>query len=194
MRRKNGRSAHALIERLVRESMLVEADVEPFEPETHRALADDSIDEQIDNSLRHYEIVAQAAKNESIAGSSFFRRFINEADDDEAEGANDEKEHASDLAEPSKLASDSIDVQEFAGAVGRLIDGFVILIEIERAVFRRAHNFLLDNYDSSVADSFDRIMRKERMLDDDESERDIEEKDFAAPPARGAGYDVGGGA
>lgn len=182
---------------------IVEADVAPFEPDSHVPLENASIDDRVDDMLRDYEQQAAAAKNESIADVSIFRSFINEADDEETEeddaesDVDDSGDPAFDAeltaAEPTKLDVDEIDVQDFAGSVSRLIDDLTALVEVDRIIFRRAFNFLLQNYDPRVADEFQRIMRTERSIDDDESKWDIEERDFPAPTAVGAGYDVGGG-
>ena len=187
-----------LVERFVQECLkdrqrrLAEGEVEPFTPESEEPLNDASIDEQLDDFFRNYEVEARASKSEG--SNSFGRHFlVNEAEDDELAPEDDSIVTSDEDHPPSKLPVQEIDVQAFAGSVGRLIDGFTALIEVERTLLRRAHNFLLENYESSASEEFMRIMREERMLDDDESSWDIEEKDFAAPSAKGAGYDVGGG-
>lgn len=177
-------------------NVLNEAEVEPFEPETHQELEPSSIDDQIDDKLRSYELEARSAKNESSTRPGAYLREADEPADGEGAqpddvGPDDDDQTAA--AQAPQLSIDDIDISEFAGSVGRLIDDFAALIEVEKTIFRRAHNFLLGAYGPDVAEAFSSTMRRTRMLDDDEDREEIEDDDFRSPPAQGAGPDVGSG-
>lgn len=150
----------------------------------------DSLDAQVDRYLSDYEASSRTAKHEGRDFRQMIKRLMREAgDEDELGGdAGGEAETETEPApEPTKPSSDSIDIEEFANSVARLIQNYDTLLEVQSTLIRRATNFVSKNYDQTVIDGFEKAMRDKHGLVDGETKQEVDDEMFAAPPADRAG-------
>jgi hypothetical protein len=135
----------------------------------------DSLDEQIDRYFSEYESSAKVT-TEGYNFQKSLRQLLSEA----------EKEEKSD--EPiKKLGADSINVEDFANNVARLIENYDSLLEVRSTILRRAINFLSKSYDLDVADSLRDVLKSQHSMVDGKTKREVEEEEFVAPAADRAG-------
>ena len=146
----------------------------------------DSLDSQVDSYFNQYEVEAKSAKTEGLDFRMMSRRLISEEEDEEA-GGNDE------LATPSKLALDDIDVASFVNDVVRLIDNAGSLIEFRSTLARRARNFLSDSYDEEVLLAYDDELQREHGITAGKTPEESENDSSQPPAGANAGPSPGGG-
>jgi hypothetical protein len=178
-----GRLREALVQRGYQP--LVEGEVEE---------GGDSLDRQLDRYLNQYLKVSQ----ESIRGEardlrSAFRRFLYEADEDDADAEPSEDEKApddagtDDVAAESKPGVDDVDVEKFVDEVVNFIQNFQNLLEVKGTVVRRATKLLKEKFDDSVVKSFEDILMDKHSIEPGRSEGEVEADQFVAPYAGEAG-------
>lgn len=152
---------------------------------------DTSLDAQVDRYFSEYETEAKSSKNEGADFRRLLRRLL------EAEGDTTGNEAPADDGEGdagSKQGLDSIDLENFANSIVRLIDNYDSLLEVRSTITRRAKNFLAKAYSPDVVDAFDKVMREEHGIVPGESKTDVEDEEFQAPAADRAGEGGGGAA
>lgn len=142
----------------------------------------DSLDQQVDDLLISYESDAKIKeKNEAVDFNSMTRKFLTTLS--EAEG--DEKEK---VEEPKKkLTSEDINIEKFTSDVVRLIDNYDSLLEVRNTLARRAINFLMDNYDPSVANEFKIVLEDQHDISIGKSSYAEKDEEYPAPPAERSG-------
>ena len=184
------------LKRLIQATMLREAD-DPTASTPVPEEKDASLDAQVDRYLTQYETEAKSSQNEAFDFRSMTRRFLIEAgeDDDKADDkGDDDAAPAADAGAPAKIGLDKINMESFANSVVRLIDNYDSLLEVRSTLVRRAKNFLSKDYSPEVVDAFEKVMREEHGIVPGESQEDVDNEDFAAPPADRAGSGGEGGA
>lgn len=149
----------------------------------------DSLDAQVDRYLSDYEASSRTAKHEGKDFRMMLRRLLSEAgDDDETEGDDAPAEtEATPAPEPTKPSVDSIDVEEFANSVARLIQNYDTLLEVQSTLIKRASNFMSKNYDQNTVNAFEAALRDKHGLVDGETKQQVDDEMFAAPSADRAG-------
>lgn len=172
------------LKRMIREGLLLEASDDVLEE-------GDSLDSQVDRYLSQYESESKSSKNEGKDFRAFMRRFLREAEGDEEKEDDVSKDEEQ---PPTKISSDKLDVESFAGSVMRLIDNYDSLLEFRTTVAKRAINFLAKSYEPDVVESFKSVMRDDYGVVPGESEQDVKDDNYAAPAADRAGPSPGGAA
>lgn len=115
----------------------------------------DSLDAQVDKLLTDYE-----------SDSNLSETFLREEDEKD---------------DSKKLSGETIDVENFVGNVVRLIENYDNLLDIKNVILRRSFNFLLKNYDPSVATQAENVLSR-RGLIAGETKSEIN-NDRTQPPA-----------
>jgi len=177
------------LKRMIAEAFLGEDDAPPAVAPPEEK--DTSLDSQVDRYFSEYESEAKSAKNEGADFRRLLRRLL------EAEGDTTGNEAPADdgddeAGDPAKQGVDSIDLENFANSVVRLIENYDSLLEVRSTITRRAKNFLAKAYSEDVVEAFDKVMRDEHGIVPGESKIDVEDEEFPAPGADRAGD--GGGA
>lgn len=152
------------------ESLLSEADA------VEQDKTNDSLDSQVDHYLTQYESESKLKQRESAFKAS--RKFLFE--DEEAE------------EQPAK-SIDSINIENFASDVVRLIENCDSLLEFKGTIAKRASNFLKKMYDESVVSEFEVILEQEHGIAPGKSKSQVDNDQFKAPPADRAIFDSGSG-
>ena len=163
--------------------LLREADEEPKKEE-----GEDSVDAQIDKYLSQYESQAKedaSAKMESVTFSRLTRDWkrLVEAEDEE-------KEEETKVPEKGKL--EELDMKSFVSDVMRLVDNADSLLELRNTILRRAANYLSENYEGDVLQTFNDELLESHGIEIGQSE--AEKQDEIQPPKAGAAGPMGGGA
>jgi hypothetical protein len=187
------------LRRVLREALLAEAKAEDEDQvkaeleATPEEEGEDSLDAQVDKYISDYESEAKSAKVEGRDWRATMKRFLREADDDEASDQATSAPDDSVDVDSSKQSVDDIDVDSFVNSVVRLIENYDNLLEVRNTILRRAANFLGKNYDRSVVDSFKEKLEDVHGIEIGKSRKDVED-DFEAPKAGEAGpFGSGGG-
>lgn len=165
------------LKQLLRESLLTE------ETDTHEQEV--SLDAQIDRYFAQYESEAKTSKKEGRDFRMLTRRILGEAGEDDKEPDADEQQ---------KLTIEDIDVESFVNSIVRLIDNYDSLLEVRNTIIRRALNFVSKSYEDDVVRSFKTVLRDSHGMVAGESDLDVSDEEFKAPPADRAGASLGGGA
>lgn len=155
---------------------------------SEKELKEDSLDLQIDSYLTDYESEAKKIKSEGVDFRRMTRRFLVEAEDEDEKPEENEK----DSAEKKKLTAEDLDLENFAASVVRLIDNYDSLLEVKLTIAKRATNFLLKNYETSVIKEFKEILSDQHDIFVDHPEQ--ADEPYLAPPADRALGPSGGGA
>lgn len=174
-------------------------------------LSDSSIDDQIDSLLIKFEEESQAPEEEEAyveARSHISLSLLMEAEpgeeDEEMEGGDDplpgeapapDEEPESDLTtdsteseidEPSEPGRPKLDIDHFAGRVARFLSHYDSLLDIETVIINRTMQYLVDNYDQTVAEEFETTLDEQFGVSLEPSDNEPE-----IPAAAGAGPSVG---
>lgn len=154
---------------------LAEADVQNKQED-----GEDSLDSQIDRYLSDYESESRVSKMEGKDFKMMVRRFLSEAEEDEKKDA-----------EPEKLKTEDIDVENFLDSVMRLVDNYDALLEVRNTILRRAVNFLVKGYEPAVAEAFKDNLLDVYGMELGKSKSEVEDEEFQAPTADRAGVSPG---
>lgn len=147
----------------------------------------DSLDAQVDRYLSDYEATSRTAKHEARNFRMTIRRLMSEADEDEEGGDEPAETETTPATQPTKPSADSIDIEEFANNVARLIENYDSLLEVRSTLIKRSMNFISKNYDQTVVDALEAALRDKHGMVDGETRQEVEDEQFAAPPAANAG-------
>lgn len=170
--------------------LLREGDDEP-----KKESGEDSVDSQIDKYLSQYESQAKEESKTKFESVSFSRmtydwRRLTEAEDDEKK--DDKKDDDTESEEPKKPKLEDINMGAFVSDVMRLVDNYDSLLELKNTILRRAANYLTENYEGDVLQSFKEELLESYVVEIGQSESEKEDQ-VQAPKAAAAGP-MGGGA
>ena len=160
----------------------------------------DSLDSQVDRYLAEYEQSAKKADGSDSAEPSVdqmeaidWRDLVKGTVLTEAgEGDKDEKDDESDAApgadeltgqDNTKLGTESLDVEDFANSVVRLIDNYDSLLEIRSTLMRRAKTFLKKTYSDDVVKAFEDTLRDDHGMETGTDQMTTNADKFPAPAA-----------
>ena len=149
----------------------------------------DSLDAQVDRYFSDYEAASRTAKHEGKDFRRMMRRLLGEAGEDEepADDGGEAETETEPAPQPTKPSLDSIDIEEFANSVARLIQNYDTLLEVQSTIIRRAKNFVNKNYDQSTVDALEDALRDKHGFVDGETKQEVQDDVFAAPRAANAG-------
>jgi len=164
-------------------------------------LAKDSLDDQIDSLLIKYEKECTLEDEEKVdkedlnENPSKLYNLIFEVEDSALDPAaaeagattGSEMQTEDEEGEESKI---SIDIDQFAKKVGRLVKNFKQLLKAETAIVNRAIEFLRTNYNEDHVERFKAILEKQLDII---SDPDIIEYQDNPPPQGLGAYDAGSG-
>ena len=173
------------------------------------ALAQDSLDDQIDSILLRFEsdsiIDDQEAAPPVGEGLIDLRSLLEAPGDDEETEEEDpdadppaddepEPEHDDQAQDPTPDAESEpmhpdLDVSKFALKVVRLITSYKNLLDIPTVIATRAYNYLVTNYDQAIADAYNEVLSSQGIELDEPSTSEPE----TLPIAVGAGASGLGG-
>lgn len=174
------------------------------------ALAQDSLDDQIDSILLRFEsdsIIGDQETAPPITGEGLIDlRSLLEAPEDEEEPEEDpdadeppaddeaEPEHDDQAQDPTPDAESEpmhpdLDVSKFALKVVRLITSYQNLLDIPTVIATRAYNYLVTNYDQAIADAYKEVLSSQGIELDEPATSEPE----TLPIAVGAGASGLGG-
>lgn len=152
---------------------------------------EDSLDAQVDRYLADYEKQSKDFKNEGLDFRTMTRRFLFEEEEDEEED-DEEKDDDEEKEEVKKLTEDDIDVENFLDSVMRLVDNYDALLEIRNTILRRAINFLVKQYEPTVAENFKQNLLDTYGMEVGKSRLEIEDENAEFPSADRAGSSAEG--
>ena len=163
--------------------LLREADEEP-----KKESGEDSVDAQIDKYLSQYESQAKEDNEKKFESVSHSRmtwdwRRLTEAEDEDKDSKPEEKE---------KGKLEELNMGSFVSDVMRLVDNHESLLELKNTILRRAANYLVENYEGDVLQSFKEELEESYGVEIGQTES--EKQDEVQPPKAGAAGPMGGGA
>lgn len=185
------------LRKLILEAMEEESAAGGASVDSKTRLSTKSVDDQIDSLLIGFEAKSSVeVKQESFKYS--LARLL-EAPEDEEEGAEEGDEDlalddagvefgtsadvtATKAAEPAKP---TLDIDQFAQRVSRLVQNYTNLLDIETVILTRSKNYLMQNYDKSVVEAFEDVLESQFGLSLDPPDNEQER-----PAAAGAGPSI----
>lgn len=172
---------------LLREA-LVQRGYEPInEGEAEPDEGGESLDLQVDRLLNGYiKSSREALQGEGRDPLRSFRRFLAEADDDDADAGEEVGDEAPPEAE-AKPGTDELDVEKLVEEVVNLVQNYQNLLEVKGVVIRRAVKLLKKDFDPSVAKNFMELLRDRHNMEPGVTTSDVESQEFVAPYAAQAG-------
>jgi hypothetical protein len=147
----------------------------------------ESLDLQVDKLLNEYiKASRETLQGEGADPLRSFRRFLAEADDDDADAEEGGDEEAAPEAE-AKPGTDELDVEKLVSEVVNLVENYQNLLEVKGVVIRRAVKLLKKDFDPSVAKNFMELLRDRHSMEPGVTRSDVEAEEFVAPYAAQAG-------
>lgn len=165
---------------------------EEVEEATPTQETEDSLDAQVDRYLTQYESEAKNSVTEGLDFRAITRRFLSEAEGDEETEEQPEEDPVA-AEPPTKLTLEDIDIESFANSVSRMIENIDNLLEYRNTLLRRGRGFLAKIYDEDVVSKYEEVMREAHGISDGQTEMEVEDEEFVAPPGEGAGPGGDGG-